>query len=237
MKLQSTRAVFVFLLVSGLAGLGGVDQTRAAAEISLDQLLQRIEKSGSGIKSLRASIEQKKWTEILEEYDAGERGQLIFLKSGGQSYIRKDISDPQPNHLVIKEGEVTFYQPRIKQAQKYQMGNNKDKAEFLLIGFGTTRKALEETYNLELLGETTEIQGKSAHGLSLVPKSDKVSAFFSKIVLWIDPELWVPVRQQLVEPTGDHLLVEFRNIEVNPKLSTSDFDIKLPKDVKIVGNP
>ena len=66
------------------------------------------------------------------------------------------------------------------------------------------------------------------------PKSEKVSAFFVRIVLWIDAEMWVPVQQKLVEPTQDYLLITFNNIRLNANVRKSEFDMKLPGDVKVI---
>ncbi len=201
---------------------------------SLEEVLDAMASHGGSIQSMKASIEQQKWTEILEEFDSGEKGKFLFLKRNNEIFLRKDMLQPQPNHLLIASGQVIFYQPRIKQAQQYNLGGNRDKAEFLLLGFGTSRKALEQAYRMRLLG-TEEIGKRTTYMLELEPRSNQVSAFFSRIILWIDPQLWIPVRQKLVEPTEDYLLVDFRDIELNPKLSRSDFEIKLPRDVKVVG--
>jgi outer membrane lipoprotein-sorting protein len=217
-----------------LMTLGFSCQNGWAAEVTLDDVLERMSKRGSKIVSFRADIVQKKWTEILEEFDAGESGSLRFLKKNDQLFLRKDIDEPQPNHLLIADGEVVFYQPKIKQAQKYQLGNNKNKAEFLLLGFGTSREALDEAYEMRLLGEG-EVAGKKTYNLELIPKSDQVSAYFSRIELWVDSKMWLPVQQKLMEPTEDYLMVTFSGIEINPKLSKGDFELKIPKNVKVVG--
>ncbi len=205
------------------------------ASLTLDQVLARMEQQGDTLRSLEADLTQRKWTDILQEFDQGESGRFQFLKASGEVYLRKDIQRPQPNFLVIRKGEVIFYQPAIKQAQRHQLGENKDKAEFLLLGFGTSREALQEAYRIALLGEE-EVDGRHTYVVELTPRSERVSAFFSKIVLWIDSQLWVPIQQKLVEPTEDYLLVGFRNVRLNPKLSPQDFELKIPKDVKVVGS-
>ncbi len=205
------------------------------ASLTLDQVLARMEQQGDTLRSLEADLTQRKWTDILQEFDQGESGRFQFLKASGEVYLRKDIQRPQPNFLVIRKGEVIFYQPAIKQAQRHQLGENKDKAEFLLLGFGTSREALQEAYRMALLGEE-EVDGRHTYVVELTPRSERVSAFFSKIVLWIDSQLWVPIQQKLVEPTEDYLLVGFRNVRLNPKLSPQDFELKIPKDVKVVGS-
>lgn len=202
---------------------------------SLEKILEGVEKAGNNLQSMRSAIDQKKWTDILEEYDDGESGQFYFLKAKSGVYLRKEITKPTQNTLVIQEGEVLFYQPSIKQAQQYQMGKHKDKAEFLLLGFGSDRETLHKTYNIELLG-SEQLEGKETYKVQLTPKSESVAAFFVRIVLWIDPTIWMPIQQQLVEPTQDHLLIRFSKIELNAKMSKSDFKVKLPSDVKVVSN-
>ncbi len=204
-------------------------------QITLDEILENMDRVGGDLRSMRAGLQQKKWTDILEEYDEGESGRFLFLKDKQGIYLRKDIEDPTTNFLVIKEGTVLFYQPAIKQAQEYKMGRHKDKAEFLILGFGSDQATLTETYDISFLGEE-EIEGQKTYQLELKPKSEQVAAFFERIVLWIDGKKWVPIQQKLVEPTQDHLLIRFEDLELNPKLSKGDFNVKLPKDVRIIRN-
>jgi outer membrane lipoprotein-sorting protein len=212
-----------------------VFSTFGYGQVTLDKVLSNMDKVGADLRSMKAGLHQKKWTDILEEYDDGERGRFLFLKDKDNLYLRKDIEDPTINTLVIKEGKVLFYQPSIKQAQEYKMGRHKDKAEFLLLGFGSDKKAMADAYEITLLGEE-KISDRNTFQIELKPKSEEVAAFFLRIVLWIDAELWVPIQQQLVEPTQDHLLIQFQDLELNAKVSKSDFNVKLPKDVKIIKN-
>jgi outer membrane lipoprotein-sorting protein len=202
---------------------------------TLDQILDRMDEVGSRLKSLSAEMSQKKWTEILAEYDSGESGHFYLLKRNDGVYLRKDIEKPTASSLVIREGELIFFQPSLKQAQRYQLGRHRDKAEFLLLGFGSDKEALGKTYQIDLVGQE-KLGNQTTFQLELKPRSEKVAAFFVKILLWIDNELWVPIRQQLVEPTGDHLLIRFQDIELNPKLSKSDFDLDLPKGTRVISN-
>ncbi|MFH1965784.1 MAG: outer membrane lipoprotein carrier protein LolA [Acidobacteriota bacterium] len=219
-------SVLTFIFVFFVSPLNGED-------LNLDAVLDRIDEAGQSLNSMKADITQKKWTDILAEFDSGETGDLSFLRSGQDLYLRKDITAPTNNSLVIKGGEVVFYQPGIKQAQQYQLGENKDKAEYLLLGFGTDKDAIKDVYDLELLGVET-LNGSKTYKIQMDPKSEKVSAFFVRIVLWIDAEMWVPVQQKLVEPTQDYLLITFNNIRLNANVRKSEFDLKLPGDVKVI---
>lgn len=207
----------------------------SAQALTLEQVLSKMDQAGTTLKSMSARITQKKWTDILEQFDKGETGQFIFLKEKNDVYLRKDIALPQPNTLVIRQGNVLFYQPKIKQAQKYNLGKNNDKAEFLLLGFGSDKEALKKAYRIQLLKKET-LRGRETYVLELTPRSEEVSAYFSQIVLWVDSKLWVPVQQKLVEPNKDYLLIDFDEIKLNDRISKSRFELKLPKDVKVVGS-
>ncbi len=222
----------IMIFVSWLActTLGGAP----ARTMTLEKLLDQLEEQGATIKSMSASLEQKKWTDILEEFDEGESGRFLFLKDRDQVFLRREIEEPQLSSLVIADGDLTFFQPRIKQAQKHRLGKHKDKAELLVLGFGSTREALEETYEMKLLGEE-KVGEAQTWILEMIPRSDRAQAFFGKIVLWIDADRWIPIQQKLVEPTDDYLLVRFSEVQLNPRLNPSDFKLKLPKGTQIVG--
>lgn len=207
----------------------------SAQTSSLEEVLAKMDQEGAGLRSMSARITQKKWTHILEEFDKGESGYFYFLRERDQVFLRKDVLKPQENTLIIRQGTVWFYQPRIKQAQRYNLGRNRDKAEFLLLGFGSNQEALKETYKIQLLKQES-IDGRQTYVLELTPRSDQVSAYFSKIVLWVDAALWVPIQQKLVEPNHDYLLIRFDDIKLNDRISRSRFDVKLPREVKVIGS-
>lgn len=207
----------------------------SAQTSSLEEVLAKMDQQGAGLRSMSARITQKKWTHILEEFDKGESGYFYFLRERDQVFLRKDVLKPQENTLIIRQGTVWFYQPRIKQAQRYNLGRNRDKAEFLLLGFGSHQEALKETYKIQLLKQES-IDGRQTYVLELTPRSDQVSAYFSKIVLWVDAALWVPIQQKLVEPNHDYLLIRFDDIKLNDRISRSRFDVKLPREVKVIGS-
>jgi outer membrane lipoprotein-sorting protein len=203
------------------------------AAMAKDDVLAKMEAAGRNVTNFSTQIFQRKWTAILKEFDRGESGMLWYLRDkNGRASLRKDIVQPENNILVVNNGEALFFEPKIKQARKYQLGRNKDKAEFLVLGFGSTTRSMNETYNIRLLGEE-KIDGKKAYMLELRPKSEKAAAYFSQIVLWVADQLWLPIQQKLVEPNGDYLLIKFSDLKLNPGVSKDKFKLKLPKDVQV----
>ena len=228
--MKSLFLVSLLLFVSTLPSV----QAETRESLTLEQVLTKIDQVGASLRSMSSSISQKRWTDILQEFDRGESGRFLFLKEDDELHLRKEIAKPQENTLIISEGKLLYYQPKIKQVQKYDLGQRRDRAEFLLLGFSSNKQALKEAYKIRL-GKKETVGGREAYPLELTPKSQSVSAYFSQIVLWIDTTLWVPIQQKLVEPTRDYLLIRFDDIELNPDISKSRFDLKLPKDVQVVG--
>ena len=215
----------------GALALGLLSGSAQAA--SQEEILAKMESAGRAATSFSASIFQKKWTSILKEFDKGESGTLLYLRGKqGEAYLRKEIVDPEKNIVAIYDGEVTLYEPRIKQARRYQLGKNKDKAEFLVLGFGSTTASLSATYNIRLLG-VEKIDGQNTTMLELKPKSEKAAAYFSQIVLWVADQIWLPIQQKLVEPNGDYLLIRFTNLKLNPGIDKARFKVAIPRDVRV----
>ena len=232
--MKSCKWAFLVSLLL-FAFVGGPVQAQTAESLTLEQVLTKIDQVGASLRSMSSSISQRRWTDILQEFDQGESGRFYFLKEKDEIHLRKEIDNPQKNTLIISEGKLLYYQPKIKQLQKYDLGKRRDRTEFLLLGFSSNKQALKEAYQIRL-GKKETIEGREAYPLELTPKSQSLSAYFSKIVLWIDTTLWVPIQQKLVEPTRDYLLIRFNDIELNPNISKSRFDLKLPKDVQVVGS-
>ena len=67
----------------------------ASQALTLEEILTKIDQRGSTLKSMSASIDQKKWTDILEEFDRGESGRFDFLKDGDKIFLRRDIVKPK----------------------------------------------------------------------------------------------------------------------------------------------
>lgn len=200
---------------------------------SLESVLENMDRRSADLRSMSAQIVQKKWTDILEAFDQEERGEFQVLRENEAIRLRRDITEPGRSILVINDGKGTFYQPLLKQANRYDLGARKDRAEFLLLGFISKKEALREAYAIGWLGPEM-IGGRQAYVIELTPRSERVSAFFSRIVLWVDSRLWIPIQQKLVEPTRDYLLIRFEDVRLNLDLPASRFDLELPSDVNVI---
>lgn len=231
--MDSARTCLLILFLGIFAEVPPAAVETVPAAPGLDSVLEKMDRRGGNLRSMSARIFQKKWTDILEEFDEEERGEFHFLRENEAIRLRRDITEPGLSTLLINDGKGIFYQPLLKQANRYDLGARKDRAEFLLLGFTSKKEALREAYSIRWLGPET-IGGRETYALELTPRSDKVSAFFSRIVLWVDGRLWVPIQQKLVEPTRDYLLIRFEDVRLNLDLPGSRFELELPSDVNVI---
>ena len=202
-----------------------------AADLDLDQVLDRLSKSTSRLRSFEAKISIRNWTDLLDEFDQGEKGRLILLRKDGKTFIRRQIDKPQTSILVVNKGQAIFYQPLIKQAVFYNSGGRKDGAANLFLAFTSGRQKLEKDYQPRLLGR--EMVGAShAYVLELTPRAEEARNQFSRVIFYLDPDLWLPVRQDIIQPNRDYQRIEFSDYQINPDVPMSTFKIDLPKDVK-----
>ncbi len=227
------RISLLVLLLGFFTALQVEGEERTGAPPNLESVLENMDRRGGNLRSMSAKIVQQKWTDILEEFDQEERGEFHFLREKEAIHLRRDLTEPGRSTLLINDGKGIFYQPLLKQANRYDLGARKNRAEFLLLGFTSKQEALREAYAIRWLGPEM-IGDRQTYALELTPRSGKVSAFFSRIVLWVDGRLWVPIQQKLVEPTRDYLLIRFEDVRLNLDLPASRFKLELPPDVNVI---
>lgn len=219
-------ALLIFLFLGNTSLFG---QTQP----SLDRVLKHMELVGSDFRNLEADIERTKVVVIVDDHSTSS-GKFYFARRGEASRVRMNIEKPARQELLIDEGKIHLYFPRIKQVQVVNLGENEDKVEFLAIGFGQSSADILRYYDVTFVGEET-IVGLTTAVLDLKPRFSDLSAIFSNIRLWIDQQRWIPIQTKLTEVGGDYLDVRFANIKINGRLPRGVFDLKLPKDVQIIG--
>ncbi len=199
----------------------------------LDRVLAQMERVGKGFKTFAAKFSQKKYTAVLKEFDTPDTGGFFYARArDGSAMLRQEAVSPGRRILTIKGGSATIYQPDIKQAQIANLGQNKDKAEYLALGIGQSPAKLQETFQISYQGNET-VNGAPCSVLLFKPRSAKAAAMFSAITLWVKKSSGIPIQQKLQEPSGDYLLVNFFEEKLNTKIPDSMFEQKLPSGVDI----
>ena len=111
------------------------------------------------------------------------------------------------------------------------MANNDNNAGSLLSMMSMSKAQLEARFQpVKDVREETLWGGVSTIHLTLVPKG-KASYKYAEV--WIDGA-GMPVQTKIVEKNDDSTTMRLTDMEKNARISSSDFDIKLDSNVKIV---
>jgi outer membrane lipoprotein-sorting protein len=228
--IRRIAAIFMILLIPVFVCMGEQgDQPE-----KLGSVLKRMGKTSGTFESFAADITTKKYTAMLEEYDPPERGQFLYKRDDdGSALIRWEITDPAEKITTIQNDELLIYQPKIKSANRFKLGKNKDKAEYLALGLGQSPSDLEQAYNISYKGSEI-VNGVDCSVLELKPKDPEVASIFSTITVWIRDDTGVSAQLKLEEPFQDYLLVNFSNEILNKKINDSIFKQKLPRNVEVL---
>jgi outer membrane lipoprotein-sorting protein len=86
---------------------------------------------------------------------------------------------------------------------------------------------------VKLLGWET-VDGVKTAKLDLTPRKEKVLQTYNKIILWIDPERDVLLKQQFFERSGDYRLAHYTNMKINEKIGDEAFQLKTNRKTKTI---
>lgn len=219
--MPQTWLALVFLAAAGIPA-GAQDRGTWTLEGVLDQL----DGQARTFHSLTAAVERTKVTVVVNDRSV-ESGEIYVRRD---EKMRLELTQPAPRTILRNGDNLYVFNPRIRQVQEYNLAQHRELVDqFLLLGFGTPGRELEEGYLMTLLGEETLDHSKVVW-LELTPKSEKVRAQISKIQLWVDESTWLPIQQKFFETgTQDYFVIRYSNIVRNAKVPGARFKPHWPK--------
>jgi len=222
-----------FVALTGLAGVAAPAENKA----EVLTLLARMDKAAPGFKAMTAQVTHVTHTDVLNE-NSTESGTMIMQKlPSGEVGGLVDFVSPDPHKLVVEKKQVQRYFPKIKTLEVYDLGEKGELVDkFMMIGFGTSGAELAKDYDVTVLGiePLKDQSGRFVHA-RLLPKSAEVREYVKSAELWIpeanDP---YPIREKVLQPSGDYLTVIYSDMKINPPLKPDALQLKLPPGVNTV---
>ena len=159
----------------------------------------------------------------------GERGDTIEFRETIHVNYKKPF---KYNAIHRYDGYERVYQSdgqrlAIVDADRVTVDNLFPEKELWRYHIGTTIYELEAASEVESLGTET-LFGREAIMLEYSYSGDSESHF-----LWIDRATNLPLRKVLNHPEGTRLVVEFQELQINPALDESIFDLDLPPGIPV----
>lgn len=193
----------------------------------LSSTLARLDASSARFKSAEATFRKDDYEQLLKDHTISD-GRVYFVRaaSGTEAGIRVDGANSRI--ATYKNGILRDYTPgKAHCYTQIDSSQNKSKTEsFLTLGFGGSGKELADKWNITDLGPEP-VEGVKTEKLELVSKDAGVRQNFSKVILWMDLDRDVSIRQQFFAAgTGNTNTGTYSNIHLNVKPDTKPFEYK-----------
>lgn len=197
----------------------------AASDEELKTVLAQMDQASTRFTSAQADVELVQYTELVKETST-QTGMVFFRRRGNELDVALRIVAPHAKQVVVKNGKLSYYDAKTGQLRQRDVRNNRADVESVMnLGFGGRGRDLLKDYDVKWGGWETVDNVKTAR-LELAPKSDRLKQFFVKMILWIDAERDVAVKQQRIESSGDYQLSHYSGIKVNGKIADDVFHVK-----------
>ena len=217
------------LVVSSLAVAPASANAQGAGLVS--SIINRMDRNRRDLRSLRASIEMEKFNAQIGDRDKYFGGVIYLPGSGQTGSVRVDWQRPQRETLSVKDGQYTLFRPRLNMAYVGSASSKNSKVSGVLgFGLNASSQQLRNNFNVELLGEGTLYGNLHVTWLKLSPKG---RAGYRHAEIWVD-DAGMPVQTKVIEHNNDSTTVRLTNIQRNARVSSDEFNLQLPSDVKKV---
>src|SRR5438270_8829902 len=155
---NAIRVAALGLLTVALIG-GCVAQTTAAssspakansgqAAPGLDNVLNQMDAAAAQFRTAEADFSSDQYQRVVNETDT-QKGKIYFRRTNkGETQMASDIQSPDKKYLLLINGKMSIYQPKIEQVNEYDAGKNRSELEsFLLLGFGGRGHDLQKQFD------------------------------------------------------------------------------------------
>jgi len=228
-----------FFAFSGMV-LAAVLALPAFAADDLAKVLARLDTEAGQFKSAQADITwDNVQTQPIQDDDK-QVGTVLFERKNGQVqmalHIKTDNGKPVPKDLVYTGGVGKLYEPLLKQMQVFKVGDRQSQLDsFLTLGFGGSGKDLQKSWDVSYAG-TEQVGGITAAKLQLTPRDAALAKTAPKVLLWIDLDKGVAVKQQRYDAAGGYVIFTYANIKLNGPVPSGAFQIKTASGTQIVNH-
>ncbi len=198
---------------------------------TLDGILAKMDRLAKSFQSVTASFKNVEYTAVLKELEPPALGVIEIKRGKGGAMATLKFSDPDPHTIVFKGKEAHIYKPKAKVVEDYDVSKHTGIIDqFLLLGFGTSGADLRKDYDIKLAGAES-VDSIPTTKLELTPKAAEAKKVITKIELWMGDN-GNAVEEKVTEPSGNYFQVWYTNVKPNAPVADSEFELKLPKDVK-----
>lgn len=198
---------------------------RLSGAARVEALMARVKLEQGKIKTLQASFTQRQESSMLVEPDLSKG---VFSYAAPDT-VRWEYTSPKPISVVIDGEQMLTWYRDLGRAERIKVGRYSNQV-LKYLGASGSFDTLLDYFRVRVA--FPEGAGEP-YRLELLPRYDRIARRLSSMVVWIDPERYLPVRMRYVAGDGDVTEYEFRDLEVNARIPAGRFDLDLPADVEV----
>lgn len=218
------------LAVVGLAILGvlfaqePVSNPPVAMEPELAAAIDRFDGAQDKIQRISAHFKEVKSIALLKD-PVVQSGEFYHTKPDKFLW---EYRSPTEKLLVLDAKGIIAYYPREKRAEAIKTRFGRRIVKYL--GLGSVLEDLTGEYEMSL-SHDNQIPGTDL--LVLRPRGKRIQKRLAEIRIWLDREINQPRAIEYLEADGDRTHLDFDQIAINPEISLSKYEIKLPEGVTV----
>lgn len=190
----------------------------------LSALLERVKWEQKRLDSLEAEFVQEKTSEFLASPEVS-RGTFSYQRP---DRVRWEYRSPNPISLVLDGDRMVTWYRDLGRAERARVGRVSTQVFHYLSASGSLDSLLgyfSVTFTLPAPGEPWRLE--------LKPRYPRIARRLSGMTLWIDRQLYLPVRVAFVEPNGDETRYRLESPRPNVAIPKERFTLELPAGVEV----
>lgn len=217
-------------------GLGLVlSSTTAFAAGDLKSTLAKLDAAAARFKSTSADFQFDSVTTDPVPDTEVQKGTTYYQRKGNTfqmaAHIREVNSKKVPKVYVYSGGKLKLDEPLINQVTT--LSSMSQYESYLMLGFGASGKDLSDKWDITDDGPET-INGVTTEKLDLVAKDPKVRKNLPKVIIWIDLDRGVSLKQYFDQGQGQSRTCTYSNFKINESLPGDAFTFKTDSKTQYV---
>lgn len=206
----------------------------AASDSGLEKVLAKMDETAAKFRTAQANFTWTTFNSVVNEESEHQTGKIYFQRDGNETKMSAIIDPPDAQQVIFSQGKIQAYRAKTATVDVYDASAHREEFEtFLVLGFGSSGDDMRKSFDVTYGGEE-KIEGTDTAKFELVPKSDKIKRQFPQIILWINPQTGISVRQKLIAASGDYRVAEYSGIELGKKIPGKVFQLKTSGKTKTV---
>jgi outer membrane lipoprotein-sorting protein len=197
---------------------------RAAAPVTLETVIKKVQEQQKKTQTLQANFRQEKELALLAKPDVST-GTFVYSKPNNVLWT---YDAPKRVQMVIAGGVLTTYYQDLGKAEQIDVKRFEDRI-FKYMGASGAIDELQRYFDFTFTNKPAD----PTWFLDLTPKTSAVAKRVKRIRLWIDKKTYLTRKIEYVEGDGDTTRYEFTNIRINEPVAQSRFVLNLPANVRV----